>query len=363
LIRHPILLDELLDNRIFEQAPNWPEFAQQLAEQLQASATDMERQMDLMREQHHTQVFQLLNQDINGLLSVEKLADHLSALADITLEQTLACCWGKLRQRHREQPCFSIIGYGKLGGKELGYASDLDIVFIYDDSAPEAAEIYARLAQRITTWLASQTSAGNLFETDLRLRPNGESGLLVCSLEAFREYQLKSAWVWEHQALTRARFAAGDRALGARFEAIRSEILQQPRDLAALKSEVLHMRQKMRDNFANKTHLFDLKHDAGGLIDVEFIIQYLVLGYAHQYPTLSGNLGNIALLGIAADLGLIPPDQAEAAANAYRDFRRMQHAQRLNNQPSRVEAAATLIRREAVTALWHTVFSEGTHHV
>jgi glutamate-ammonia-ligase adenylyltransferase len=199
-----------------------------------------------------------------------------------------------------------VISYGKLGGKELGYASDLDIVFLYDDDAPEAAEVYTRLAQRTNTWLSSQTAAGQLFDTDLRLRPNGESGLIVTSLEAFRKYQLESAWVWEHQALTRARFSAGDRALGEAFERIRSEVLCMKRDLDTLRAEVLAMRRKMRDAHGSKGELFDLKHDAGGLIDVEFLIQYLVLGHSHDHPQLTGNLGNIALLRIAGELGLIP---------------------------------------------------------
>jgi glutamate-ammonia-ligase adenylyltransferase len=272
----------------------------------------------------------------------------------------LPLVWSKLRTRHRETPKFAVIGYGKLGGKELGYASDLDLVYLYDDPDPEAGENYARLGQRLNTWLASQTSAGILFETDLRLRPNGESGLLAVSVDSFRDYQLRHAWVWEHQALTRARFCAGDPAVGARFEEIRCEILCRQRDPARLREEVVAMRRKMYDAHASNSEiLFDLKHDPGGIIDVEFIVQYLVLGHAHRHQQLTGNLGNIALLRIAAELGLIPADQAKAAGDAYREYRRLQHAKRLSANPrGRVERDSIARHIAAVNMLWQTVFGK-----
>ena len=357
---HPILLDELLDPRILELAPDWSAFSSQLEQALEAAEPDTEQQMDILREAHHAQVFRLLTQDINGLLTLEKLADHLSALADCILELALKFAWRKIAKRHIETPRFAVISYGKLGGKELGYASDLDMIFLMDDADPAAPENYTRLATRLNTWLSSQTAAGTLFETDLRLRPNGDSGLLVSSVEAFRKYQLEAAWIWEHQALTRARFSAGDRSIGAAFENIRSEILRQRRDLAELRREVLAMRQKMIDAHGTKADqsaaVFDLKHDHGGLIDVEFIIQYLVLGYSHQHPELTGNLGNIALLRIAGELGLIPTDLAETVRNAYRDYRRMQHIARLNNAKARVAPAEVAERVAAVRALWRHVF-------
>jgi len=358
LTRHPIVLDELLDDRNLDAAPNWAALHDDLAAELDAIEPDMERQMDLMREQHHARVFRLLTQDIAGVLTVERLADHLSALADLMLALTIRLCWRKIKIRHCETPKFAVISYGKLGGKELGYASDLDIVFLYDDDAPEAPEVYARLAQRINTWLSSQTAAGILFETDLRLRPNGDAGLIACSLESFRKYQLESAWVWEHQALTRARFSAGDPTLGAAFECIREEVLRLPRDLGQLRGEVLAMRQKMRNAHAGKSTLFDLKHDPGGLIDVEFLVQYLVLGHAHAHPQLTGNLGNIALLRIAGELGLIPSALANACADSYRQLRRLQHRQRLNDRPSRVDPEEASESRKPVLALWQQVFEE-----
>ncbi|NMF98124.1 bifunctional [glutamate--ammonia ligase]-adenylyl-L-tyrosine phosphorylase/[glutamate--ammonia-ligase] adenylyltransferase [Aromatoleum toluolicum] len=358
LIRHPILLDELLDARVLQTAPDWATLRQQIAEAVDAAEPDMERQMDMMREQHHALVFRLLMQDIAGMLTVEKLADHLSALADMMLNLSIPTIWRKIKIRHRDEPKFAVIAYGKLGGKELGYASDLDLVYLHDDDAPEAPEVYARLGQRLNTWLSSQTAAGIMFETDLRLRPNGESGMLVCSLDSFRKYQLESAWVWEHQALTRARFAAGDPVLGEAFERIRCEILRQPRDLDKLHADVLEMRHKMRDAHAGKSELFDLKHDLGGLIDVEFLVQYLVLGHAHQYPELTGNLGNIALLRIAGDLNLIPAGLAGRCGDSYRMFRHLQHRQRLNDLPSRVQPLEVAFARESVRRLWQLVFSE-----
>ena len=190
------------------------------------------------------------------------------------------------------------------------------------------------------------------------MRPNGDSGLLAVSVDSFRDYQLKNAWVWEHQALTRARFCAGDPAVGAHFEKIRCEILCQQRDLTTLRDEVVAMRQKMVDAHAsNSATEFDLKHDQGGIVDVEFIVQYLVLGYASQHPSLTGNLGNIALLRMAAELGLIEPQQAEAAGNAYREYRRLQHAKRLSATPkARVPREEIEKHIAAVNTLWQAVF-------
>ncbi|MDR2015572.1 MAG: bifunctional [glutamate--ammonia ligase]-adenylyl-L-tyrosine phosphorylase/[glutamate--ammonia-ligase] adenylyltransferase [Azoarcus sp.] len=356
--RHPILLDDLLEARGLTAAPDWSQFKYELAAELDAIDPDMERQMDLMREQHHTQIFRLLVQDVAGAFTVEKLTDHLSMLADIMVSLTIPLCWNKIRTRHRDEPQFAVIGYGKLGGKELGYATDLDLVFLYDDEYGEAGELYARLAQRVSGWLSSRTSAGILFETDLRLRPNGESGLVACSLGAFRKYQFESAWVWEHQALTRARFVAGEAALGEKFERIREDILRLPRDRQALRTEVIAMRDKMSAAHAGKSPLFDLKHDPGGLVDVEFLIQYLILGYAHEHVELTRNLGNIALLGVAANLGLIPSGLAAACADSYRELRQHQHRQRLNNQPSRIPQSAAAALREPVRALWREVFGE-----
>ncbi len=356
--QHPLLLDELLDARLLEAPPDWQGFREQLSQQLAAAEPDSEEQMEIMRNAHHAQVIRLLAQDIAGGLRLEILSDHLSALADLLLDLTIACVWRKMPGRHLESPRFAVISYGKLGGKELGYASDLDLIFLFDDGA-DAAQTYARLAMRINTWISSRTPAGILFETDLRLRPNGDSGLMVISVEAFRKYQLESAWVWEHQALTRARYSAGDKAIGAAFEQVRQEILRQPRDRTELRREVLAMRARMMEAHASKGDgaAFELKQDRGGLIDVEFIVQYLVLAYAHQHPQLTANLGNIALLGLAAELGLIPRELAATVRDAYREYRRMQHALRLNSRASRVGAESIAAPVRAVRELWNYVFA------
>ena len=360
LVRHPILLDELLDSRLLTAEPDWPAFEKSLRVQLDDLGDDTERQMDTMRDAHHAQVFRLLVRDLAGELSVERLSDHLSALADAMLRVALDLCWRKLSRRHCDTPRFAVISYGKLGGKELGYASDLDVIFLFDDPHESAPETYARLAQRLLTWLSSHTSAGILFETDTRLRPNGESGLLVSSVEAFRQYQRESAWVWEHQALTRARFSAGDAAVGDQFEVIRRDVLTQNRDLAKLRNEVRDMRRKMMDSHANKSELFDIKHDPGGLIDLEFAVQYMILAHAHDHPELTGNLGNIALLRIGARAGLLPEGEAIAAGDAYRTLRRLQHGLRLNDAlKARVAAEEVRVERAAISAVWSRLCGDG----
>ncbi len=360
LLHHPVLLDELLDPRLLDMAPDWFAFRQQLTEQTDSLEPDTEQQMDALREAHHAQVFRLASQDIAGLLTVETLSDHLSELADILVDRAIVLAWRKLLTKHRDTPAFAVIGYGKLGGKELGYASDLDLVYLYDDPAPDAGHIYAKLGTRLNTWISSRTSAGILFETDLRLRPNGDAGLVVSSIEAFRQYQLESAWLWEHQALTRARFIAGDPAIGQAFDQIRSEILCQRRDREKLRAEVMAMRQKMLDNLSSRgdDEIFDLKQDFGGLIDVEFTVQYLILAHACDYPQLTGNLGNIALLRIAASCGLVPDELAETVRDAYREYRRLQHLRRLNHLDSRIEAAPLAEHITAVRQLWSHVFGE-----
>jgi [glutamine synthetase] adenylyltransferase / [glutamine synthetase]-adenylyl-L-tyrosine phosphorylase len=357
LTRHPILLDELLDSNVLLAEPDWTLWRQELAAALAAHAGDNERQIDALRHFQHAQTFRLLVKDLNGLLPIERLADHLSALADIVLQATLDCCWRQMRGKESLPPRFAIIGYGKLGGKELGYASDLDIVFLYDDGDDSAAVSYARLAQRINAWLTSTTAAGRLYETDLRLRPDGVSGLLVSSLEAYRQYQRTKAWPWEHQALTRARFVAGDANIGAAFEAEREAILRLPRDAAKLSAEVVEMRRKMNAAHPNRSGLFDLKHDPGGMVDVEFSVQYLVLAHAHAHAELARNAGNIALLKVVADLGLVSPAMASAASDAYREYRRLQHEIRMQGaREARVEPDAQVAHREAVGTLWRAVF-------
>lgn len=357
LTRHPILLDELLDDSTLMAAPDWPAFAEEVQRQLQATSGDTEQQMNVLRDLHHAQLFRLLAQDLEGVLTVEKLADHLSALADIFVGATIDATWKTISQRHREVPKFAVIAYGKLGGKELGYASDLDVIFLYDDDDQEAPLSYAKLAQRFIMWMTSHTTAGVLFDIDIALRPDGASGLLVSPVSAFEKYQKESAWVWEHQALTRARFCAGDKQIGARFEAIRIDVLKQQRDPQKLREEVLAMRRRLRDAHPNRSPLFDLKHDKGGMIDIEFIVQYLVLRYAAQYPQLTADIGNIALLKLCGELGLIPRPLAQEVAAAYRSFRKLQHQIRLQGHDrARVEPERVSHESAMVQQLWDVVF-------
>ncbi|MDT8364033.1 MAG: DUF294 nucleotidyltransferase-like domain-containing protein, partial [Nitrosomonas sp.] len=332
-----------------------------------------EWRMDILRHFQHAQTFHLLAVDLEGNLLLEKLSDYLTELADLILDKLLQLAWKDLKKKHRPDPIFAIIGYGKLGGKELGYASDLDIVFLYDDNHPDALAVYTKLAQSINHWLTTHTSAGVLYETDLRLRPSGASGLLANSVEAFANYQHELAWVWEHQALTRARFVVGDQQVGKQFEQLRKDILCRQRELTQLKQDITMMRHKMLDAHPNATNMFDIKHDRGGIIDVEFIVQFLILGHAHQHPQLTGNIGNIALLKLAGELNLIPPELANAVLVAYREFRRLQHQLRLSGAPqsfgnapakgismeyARVPDSSLTNARQAVLQLWAEVFEE-----
>ena len=356
LTLHPILLDELIDERTLYAAPDMAGFSADAKARISACGDDLEAQMNALRETHHTAVFRLLAQDVQGLLTVETLADHLSELADRTLALALAQSWAALKWRHCETPKFAVIAYGKLGGKELGYASDLDLIFVYDDEHDKAAETYARLAQRLITFIDTQTTAGRLFEVDTRLRPDGASGLLVTSVAAFADYQRRRAWVWEHQALTRARFCAGCAGVGAAFEQERRHILALARDGATLRQEVRAMRVKMHAGHPNRSSQFDLKHDSGGMVDIEFCVQTLVLLHARAQPRLYGNLGNISLLREAGVLGLLPADLATAAGDAYRTYRRYQHALRLNNaEYARVPHAQVIGEIAVVVRLWQTV--------
>ena len=360
LCRHPILIDELLDARILFEPPEVDQWPAQLRTQLDSvAANDTERRMDVFRHFRHSQTFRLLAQDVTGHLTVERLADYLSALADLILREALVECWREMPVRHIETPRFAIVAYGKLGGKELGYESDLDLVFLFDDSDDSAPMRYTRLAQRLIAWLTSLTGAGRVYDVDARLRPDGEAGLLVISVSAFERYQREKAWTWEHQALTRARFVAGDAAIGAQFEALRKTILCAARDSTPLAAEIVAMREKMHDGHPNRTQSFDLKHDPGGMVDIEFIVQFLVLRDSRAHPELTENLGNIALLRIAGELGLIPAALAREVGDAYRTYRRAQHRLRLDgHREARVAPQSVVAERASVRALWNTVLPE-----
>ena len=276
------------------------------------------------------------------------------------LAETIHRTWPLAHPRQQPpvppEPHFAVIAYGKLGGKELGYASDLDLVFLYDDPDQQTVERYVRLGRRMVSWLTTLTSSGRMYEVDMRLRPDGDAGLIAVSIDGFEKYQSHQAWSWEHQAITRARFVAGDAQIGARFERVRQDILLQKRDPVTFKQKVIEMRDKISQAHPNHSGLFDIKHDRGGMVDIEFITQYLVLCYAHQHPALLNNLGNIALLGIAAQRQLIPADLAQEAISAYRTFRRYQHSLRLQGAAvSRLPLTQVHTERDAVMALWQAV--------
>ena len=362
--RHPAVVDELIapPGERFNPEVFRHELLQHHRRLSERGRWDAGEGMDLLRHSFHAEMFRTLSRDLAGLIKVEQVADELSALADATVQLALEWCWMELPQRHRDQPAFAVIAYGKLGGKELGYGSDLDIVFLHDDPADNAQDIYATFARKLVWWLTAHTAAGRLFEIDTRLRPNGNAGLLVTSLDAFDAYQRgrgsNTAWTWEHQALTRARCCAGDLAIGARFEAIRTAVLTTRRDVAALRTEILAMRRKVADGHPNPSGRFDVKHDPGGMVDVEFAVQFLVLAHAADYPQLTADLGNIALLGMAEALGLLPPGIGRPAADAYRELRRIQHRERLAGADvARVAADSLQPERAAVRALTQAVFS------
>lgn len=368
LSKYPLLLDSLIEWRSLMAPPDFGQIAVQLGNDLDACTLpdgqpDVEQQMNLMRDIQHQITFQLLAQDLEGIITVEQLADRLSALADILLEETLKRVWPLVQRRERGNgkaiPHFAIIAYGRLGGKELGYASDLDLVFLYEDPDDDAAELYVKLGRRMVSWLSTMTSSGRLYDIDLRLRPDGDAGLLAVSVDAFEQYQTQHAWAWEHQAITRARFVVGDPHIGERFEQIRRKVLLLERDPDAFRAEVRSMREKISAGHPNRSPDFDLKHDRGGMVDIEFITQYLVLIYARQYPVLLGNLGNIALLGLAAQEGLIPADLAHQVADAYRSLRKRQHELRLQGaEKARVPQEEFTQERSAVRQLWHQVIGD-----
>jgi glutamate-ammonia-ligase adenylyltransferase len=382
LTRHPHLLDYLLNSRtekalIENPEQYWREVKATLdmrLDDVMADGDGSEQAMDILRITHHTETFITLLADlgigVDHELSVEKVSDHLSALADLILQTTFERVWPSVAKKF-ELPLgatapFAVISYGKLGGKELGYASDLDLVFLYQAEETDfaAQEIYGLLAKRMINWLTAYTSAGSLFEIDTRLRPNGSAGFLVTNANAFKKYQLRegdnAAWVWEHQALTRARFSAGSKVVGELFDDVRFEVLSQKRDVDQLRHEILEMRRKVHAGHPNPSSDFDLKHDAGGMVDIEFIVQFLVLAFSSTYPQLIGNLGNIALLRIAGEAGLIQASMAQKVGDAYRLLRARQHRLRLDGaEKTRVDLGLEpqLIQaREAVLALWQEIF-------
>ena len=356
--RHPLLLDELMDGRTLATAIDYQAWRRDLAARFNAAGDDAERAIDDIRHFQQNETFRLLLKDIAGLLPLEILSDHLSALADAVVEVTLAHLLraAKLPDSAR----LAVIAYGRWGGKELGYASDLDLIFLMPDDAVEHRDQLTRVAQRLQSWLTTMTAAGRAYDIDVRLRPDGAAGLLLSTVSAFAEYQRDKAWTWEHQALTRARFAAGDAATGAEFERIRNEIIARPRDWPKLRADVIEMRARVAEGHPNRkaSELFDLKHDNGGLVDMEFAVQALVLRYGAVQPTMRADHGNIALAIRAGELGLVTAEAGLAAANAYRALRSRQHAIRLQGaERAAVPLTELADERSAIRSFYDAVMA------
>jgi glutamate-ammonia-ligase adenylyltransferase len=365
LLQHPGVIDELASEALLAERFVPAEFEQELERRLTSlqstGQADEETLLNLLRRAHHAEVFRTLARDVEERITVEQVADDLSALADVLLRVTSRWVWQHFKQRHRDEPQFAILAYGKLGGKELGYGSDLDIVFVYEDTHERAGEIYAAFVRKLINWLTVKTGEGDLYEIDTALRPNGNSGLLVSTFEAFANYQNQrgdnAAWTWEHQAMTRARFCLGADHLKARFDEVRASVINAKRDPRALRQEIVAMRDKLRAAHAVKTGLFDVKHSVGGMVDVEFAVQYLVLAHAQNHPALLANVGNIALLQSAESAGLLPAGLGAAAGRAYRELRRIQHRARLDEQPTQVPESELATECQTIKALWHAVFA------
>ena len=366
LLQHPGVIDELASQHLLTDRFDAAQFEAELESRRAAlhstGEDDEEALLNLLRRAHHAEVFRTLARDLEKVLTVEQVADDLSALADSVLRLTARWCWARLKNRHRDEPAFAIIGYGKLGGKELGYGSDLDIVFVYEDEHENAGEIYAAFVRKMINWLTVKTGEGDLFEIDTALRPNGNSGLLVTSFQAYTNYQQQrgsnTAWTWEHQAMTRARFVLGGVSLAGRFDAVREDVITALRDGDSLAREIVAMRAKVRQAHPVRGSMFDVKHSPGGMVDVEFVMQYLVLLHSRTHPELRANTGNINLLRRAEAAGLLAPGMGEAAAQAYRELRQIQHRARLDEAPTQVDAASVQASEAAVRALWQHVLGQ-----
>ncbi len=371
---YPLLLDELLDPRLLYAPPGREELEAELRQRLLSLAPeDLDGQMEQLRSFRHTNVLRVAAADVMEALPLMVVSDHLTDIAEVVLERTLDLAWEHLVERHgcppgsEEEKGFAIIAYGKLGGIELSYGSDLDLVFIHggeewetDGPRPVASAVfYARLAQRIIHILTTQTAGGMLYEVDTRLRPSGASGLLVSGFAAFASYQREKAWTWEHQALVRARPVCGSAALGEAFQRLRREVLSRRREEEALRREVLEMRRKMYEAHAGKEQgRFYLKQDPGGITDIEFMVQYAVLAWSHAHPELLDYTDNIRILERLGQAELLAQDEVELLADAYRLYRARLHRLVLQEAPPAVDAGEFDAQRNGVIRLWRRLIEQ-----
>ncbi len=374
--RHPLLLDELIDSRLFDDVPTRATLTADIEDQLaRVAAGDLEALMDALREFQQVSVMRIAASDISGALPLMKVSDRLTDVAELVIQRVLQSAEAHLVNRHGEprfrvdgkphRARFLVVGYGKLGGLELGYGSDLDLVFLHDSRGEDQhtdgervidnGVFFLRLTQRLIHLLSTPTAAGVLYDVDTRLRPSGQAGLLVTSLEAFEKYQHEQAWTWEHQALLRARPVAGDEPLADAFNALRHQMLARPREDETLRREVLEMRERMRAT-QPVDDLFDLKAGPGGITDIEFLAQYWVLREAHRAPALLAFTDTIRFIEGLESSGRVPDGRLDGLADAYRELRQAAHARALQGVPALVPKDAHRAARERVTAIWHAEF-------
>ncbi|MBY5940142.1 bifunctional [glutamate--ammonia ligase]-adenylyl-L-tyrosine phosphorylase/[glutamate--ammonia-ligase] adenylyltransferase [Halomonas sp. DP5N14-9] len=375
IARYPILLDELLTPDTLYTPADKARLADELRQTLaRIPEDDEEAQLEALRVFKHAQVLHVAASDIAGTRHLMKVSDYLTYIAEVILDAVLAMAWKTLTRKHGyplgkdgeragKAPEFLIVGYGKLGGIELGYGSDLDLVFLHDCASQGETDgkrvidntvFFTRLGQRIIHLLSAVTPAGSLYEVDMRLRPSGNSGLLVSPLKAFAEYQREQAWTWEHQALVRSRVVAGDATLAEGFEEVRREILGRERDREALREEVVKMRHKMRDHLGSKgsDDTFDLKHDPGGMVDIEFLCQYAVLALSHQTPELMRFSDNMRILETLEETDHLEAGEAQALRDAYLAARSANHRAALTRESARGDVEAFKDHRRAIIDAW-----------
>ncbi|RUO76924.1 bifunctional [glutamate--ammonia ligase]-adenylyl-L-tyrosine phosphorylase/[glutamate--ammonia-ligase] adenylyltransferase [Idiomarina tyrosinivorans] len=374
LAQFPLLLDELIDPQQLYQLPALDQYGQLLQEYLvRIPEQDLETQMDALRQAKQALQLKIAAADISGGVELMRVSDHLSFLAEAVIAEVVDMAWLQLVARHgtppgcsREEKHFAVVAYGKLGGLELGYGSDLDLVFVTDadysgqtDGAKpiDVQQFYLRLAQRILHLFTTRTVTGVLYDVDLRLRPSGTAGLLVTQLQSFARYLSEEAWTWELQALVRARCVYGSRGLQRALQDIRQQTLMKPRDPQQLREDILAMREKMRGHLRQSSshQQFDLKQDPGGITDIEFITQFLVLKYAHQYPSLAHYSDNIRILTEAEIQQLLAAEQAQNLMAAYQILRCESHALALQDEQA-LSSHDLSQERDAVLACWRSVF-------
>ena len=369
LTRHPVLLDELVDPRTLYSPLDREELRHELETLLaRVPPRDQEQQLDTLRYFKQINMLRVAAADVTDILPLMVVSDHLTGIAEVILHQVLVLARQQLRERKKHPSSqgdgrFGIIGYGKLGGIEMSYGSDLDLVFLHNARNAAEQAYFARLGQRVIHILSTHTPGGVLYEVDMRLRPSGASGLLVSPLEAFSRYQEEEAWTWEHQALVRARFVAGDPRIGQRFDEIRAKVLRLPRNPGELRREVRDMRQRMREELSRpRPGRFDIKHDTGGLADIEFLVQFGVLRWAHDHPELTTYTDNVRLLADFGRLGLMPEKEACLLSQAYQDYRKTIHRLVLQELPAIVDEKQFREERRLVGAAWKRLLGDYSDH-